>query len=134
MHLSIVHLLLRNLAVPGVCHMVSFRGAVTALVVGLTPPSLEASGTFFQSELAVLSLGTFYLIPIVLSGVSFSLVFPLLFFSSLAFSSLPLVFLCKQDCFHHCRKHPLSLAGFSELAFCFGQRILSGDTVRDNIS
>lgn len=75
--------------------------------------------------------GRFYSIPTVLSGVSFFLGFPLLFFSSLAFSSLPPVFLCERGCLRRCRKYPLSLVGFSGLAFCSDPLISSGGTARD---
>ena len=111
-----VCLLFRNFAVFGARHSCAGGGARSC------HPWRHPASSFSQN-LQFFLQAHFYLIPIVLSGVSFSLGFPLLFFSLLAFSSLPLGFLCKQDCFHHCRKHPLSLAGFAELGFCFDRRI-----------
>ena len=115
---------LTDLAVSGARHTRSPLKAAT----------LEASRQVLSVRTCSPLRAHFYWIPIVLSRVSFSRGFPLLFFFFLAFSSLPRVFLCKRDCFRHCRRRPLSLAGFSELAFCFGQQIWSGGTVRDDIS
>lgn len=103
------------------------------LVMELTTITPWKHLAFFSQNLHFFLPGHFYLIPRVLSVVSFFLGFPLLFSSFLAFSSLHLACLCKQDCFHRCRKRPLSLVGFSELAFCFDRRILSDGTVRDFI-
>lgn len=72
------------------------------------------------------------LLPIILSTTFFFLGSPLLFSSSLAFSSQPQAFLCGHGCFHHCRKYPLSPGGFCELSFCFDPLIVFGGTARDH--
>lgn len=78
------------------------------------------------------SQGCFDLLPIVLSTTSFFQVSPLLSSFFLVFSSHPQASLCGQGCFHHCRKHPLSPGGFSELSFCFDPQIVFGGTARDH--